>query len=86
MQSVNSYRELVCSSDLSLKYQQELLWELNGSWIVHAQYVSASAPKGNVLVQDIQTAASKSLPEPGTLSLVLTGMLGMIWAAAFWRR
>jgi len=31
MQSVNSYRELVCSSDLSLKYQQELPWEWNGS-------------------------------------------------------
>jgi hypothetical protein len=50
------------------------------------QYVSVSASKGDVLVQGIQTAASKSVPEPGTLSLLLTGMLGMIGGAAFWRR
>lgn len=50
------------------------------------QYVSVSAPKGNVLVQGIQTAASISVPEPGTVFLLLTGMLGMIGAAAFLRR
>jgi hypothetical protein len=49
------------------------------------QYVSVSAPKGNVLVQGVQTA-SISTPEPGTVFLLLTGMLGMIGAAAFLRR
>jgi hypothetical protein len=51
------------------------------------QYVSVSAPKGNVLVQGIQAATSAvSVPEPGILFLLLTGMLGMIGAAALLRR
>jgi hypothetical protein len=51
------------------------------------QYVSVSASKGNVLVQGIQTVSSSvSVPEPGVLRMLLTGMLGMIGAAALLRR
>jgi hypothetical protein len=51
------------------------------------QFVSVSAPKGNVLVQGIQAATSTvSVPESGILVLLLTGMLGMIGAAALLRR
>lgn len=50
------------------------------------QYISVGAPSGNVLVQGIQTTDSVSVPEPGAIFLLFTGLIAMLGAGALLRR
>lgn len=50
------------------------------------QYISVGAPSGNVLVQGITTTDSVSVPEPGAIFLLFTGLIAMLGAAALLRR